>query len=374
MKTAPTTLRILALLCICIVLTTVWAGCASDPDAVISSATIPEGWEVVSTEENVTHLQLKEDSDAYHWVDRYGWQLRESNANLPLDVQIVGNEDKKPISPDKDGNVYFIVYYGRFYAEEIDGKFQIVDAPEEDIQSPMTLHMESGGKDIMGNLSGTSLFPEPWSLDEFVEYNDVLFEPLEKVNRNDPEARVGLKRAALIACPYNKLDTGWETLIFRTQQRDGSSGDYSEEDYLSYATYHNTVYFEEEDLAKDTKVIATLTGVELYFIITSVLFLSSFVIMIISAILKKSSFLHFIPLLIGCLHSYALINYLRISPLPDSEWGFGAALLLFIIPAYLVHGVILLLIRLVINWICKSFVKSLPKKKSEETQDTSTDL
>ncbi len=340
----------------------------------ISSAEIPEGWEVVATEGNITHLQLKEGSDAYHWVDRYGWQLRETNANLPLDVHIVGNPEKAPLTPDKDSNVYFIVYYGRFYAEEIDGKFQMVNAPEEDLQSQMTLHMESGGEDWIGNLSGTSLFPEPWVLDEFAEYNDVLFEPLEKVERNDPEARVGLKRAVLIACPYNKLDTGWRTLIFRTEQRDGSAGDYSEEDYQSYAAYRNTVYFEEEDLAKDTNVIAKLTGVKSYFNITSVLFLSSLVIMIISAILKKNSFLHFIPLLIGCLHSFALINYLRISPLPDVGWGFGAALIPFMIPAYLIHGVILLLIRLLINWICKSFTKSLPKKEAEETQDTSTDL
>ena len=59
-----------------------------------SSSTIPDGWEVVSTDGNITHLRLKEGSDAYHWVDRYGWQLRESNANLPLDAQIVGNEAK----------------------------------------------------------------------------------------------------------------------------------------------------------------------------------------------------------------------------------------------------------------------------------------
>jgi hypothetical protein len=324
-------------------------------DYATSSSTIPDGWEVVSTDGNITHLRLKEGSDAYHWMD-CGWQLREANTNLPLDVQIVGNEAKKPISPDKDGNVYFIVYYGRFYAEKIDGKYQIVDAPEEDIQSPMTLHMESGGEDIIGNLSGTSLFPEPWSLDEFVEYNDVLFEPLEKVNPYDPEARVGLKRAVLIACPYNKLDTGWETLIFRTQQRDGSSGDYSEEDYLSYATQNNVIYFEKEDLAETEFTL--LTDVRVYLITVLVILLCSFAIMLVSAIRRKNCLLHFIPLLIGWLHGYVVVLYCSALPLPSDQWVHGVDVLAILMAfVYLFFGILFVVIRWIIDVIRRRAAK-----------------
>jgi hypothetical protein len=220
----------------------------------------------------------------------------------------------------------------------------------------MTLHMESGGEDIIGNLSGTSLFPEPWSLDEFVEYNDVLFEPLEKVNPYDPEARVGLKRAVLIACPYNKLDTGWETLIFRTQQRDGSSGDYSEEDYLSYATQNNVVYFEKEDLAETEFTL--LTDVRVYLITVLVILLCSFAIMLVSAIRRKNCLLHFIPLLIGWLHGYVVVLYCSALPLPSDQWVHGVDVLAILMAfVYLFFGILFVVIRWIIDVIRRRAAK-----------------
>lgn len=365
MKTAPTTLRILALLCICIVLTTVWAGCASDPDAVISSATIPEGWEVVSTEENVTHLQLKEDSDAYHWVDRYGWQI-ESNTHLPIDVQIVGNPEKAPITADKDGNVHFIVYFGKFYTEKTDDGYQIVDAPEESASYEYTLDMEDGAEDIMGNLGSVSTLYAPWTIDTLSETNNVIYEPIVSDNPSDPEARVGLTRAVLISCPYEKLNQGWRTLIFVLKERGNGVGYHSEEDYLSYATYHNTVYFEEEDLAETE--FTPLTDVRVYLITVLVILLCSFAIMLVSAIREKNCLLHFIPLLIGWLHGYVVVLYCSALPLPSDQWAHGVDLLAILMAfVYLFIGILFVVIRWIIDVIRRRMAKKAAKRRNSDS-------
>lgn len=75
-------------------------------DAVRSSAEIPEGWEVVSKEDNITHIRLKEGSDAYYWVDagkRPGFYLA---------VDFPGNPERASMKPDENGYIHVAIYMG----------------------------------------------------------------------------------------------------------------------------------------------------------------------------------------------------------------------------------------------------------------------
>lgn len=336
------------------------AGCGkSQAQYATASAEIPEGWEAVSTEGNVTHLRMKEGSDAHYWMkNRYFYQLSE-DGNLPMTVEIAGNAEKAPLTPDKDGNVYFIVYFGLFYADKIDGNYQLVDAPEETEELSYSLEMENGREDIMENLWGEKMFSEPWKLDELSEYNNVALEPIANAGPGEPQAHIGLTRAVLIACPYSKLDSEWRTLIFRIEQ----NGNMYKEEYQSYAAWNGNVYFKSADLKADGKPL----GVRWFGYISVALLLCSMILMILSAIWKKNSFLLFIPLIIGILFCAVALRYHAAFPYPDDVMGAGVAEFLMIF-VYIIAGVILLVIRLLIGlirrWICRI------RQKNGETQST----
>ncbi len=316
------------------------AGCA-DQEYPVASPEIPEGWEVVSTDENITYLQMKEGSEAYHWKNLYYFQ---DVVNLPIDMEIPGNAENAPIKPDQDGNVYFIVYCGRFYADKINGKYQLTDAPEgeEEIRE-YTLHMQTGGENWVGSLSGNDLFSQPWKLPALEEYNHLQFEPLEYDHSDgtyEPVARVGLTHAVLIACPYDKLENGWESLIFRIEQ--SVTGD-SNDTAHSYGAWKGTVYFRSEDVEGAANPFFTVwAGV-----ISLALLACSLVVMILTAIFKKNCFLHLIPIVLGIIYNISVLGYLIKFPSP-TELDSLVVQAIFTILFFIIAGIALLIIRLLI--------------------------
>ena len=107
----------IALTLLFVLLLPLFAGCAKEPDYATAAPTIPEGWEAVSTDGAITHLQMKEGANAYYWMDATSLILEESNSapNIFTAVQIAGNDQHAPLQADKDRNIYFIIYYGFFY-------------------------------------------------------------------------------------------------------------------------------------------------------------------------------------------------------------------------------------------------------------------
>lgn len=85
----------------------VLAACASNKDEYKqSSSAIPEGWEVVSENDGVTHIRMKEGSDAYHWV--YG----ANETKFFLDLEFPGTGKRSSMKPDSEGNINLFVYFG----------------------------------------------------------------------------------------------------------------------------------------------------------------------------------------------------------------------------------------------------------------------
>ena len=107
-------------------------GCSSQYET--ASATIPDGWEAVSTSGKVTHLRLKEGSDAYHYMEINQRSFRGSYKFL--DMEIAGNSENRAIRPDENGNIYVILYYGHMWMKYDQATDQYVmsepPAPEDD--------------------------------------------------------------------------------------------------------------------------------------------------------------------------------------------------------------------------------------------------
>lgn len=350
----------IAILLLPILLLSLLIGCGKTQSRYATATPeIPDGWEVVSTDGNVTHLRMKEGSEAYYWInDLSSYQLGEDGTIL-MDAQIAGNKEKAPLSPDKDGNLYFILYFGHFYAKKIDGTYKLVEPVQDTRELGATLRIQhTGSSDIFGNTGEYDFLSERWALDEMEEYNNVAFVPTGNKYYDDPQAHVGLTQAVLIAIPYDKLDAvedDWTSLLFHTYS--DSMGHTLADAYQPCTAWKGNAYFQPADLeAEENPLFNKWFG-----IISLALLLCSMIVMVLSAVFKKNSFLHLIPIVIGILFGVIALHYHADFPYPDDIRGVGLAEFLMIF-VYIIAGVILLIIRLLIGLIRRLMLNARQKE------------
>ena len=81
-----------------------------------STLEIPEGWEIVSQADGVTHIRMQEDADAYRWVVE-----QDQQKDFYMDVAFGGNSGRNSMKPDENGEYHVIAYVGYNQAEAPDG-------------------------------------------------------------------------------------------------------------------------------------------------------------------------------------------------------------------------------------------------------------
>ncbi len=325
------------------------AGCAKEqPTYATAAPTIPEGWEAVSTDGAITHLQMKEGADAYHWVEDLAYHQLNQESTIVTDLQIAGNEEKAPLKPDQDGNVYFILYFGHFYAQKIDGVYKLVEPTQEQQELDVTLRIQYlGAGDIFGNTGSYDFLSERWVLDELDQYNKVSFVPTGNKYFDDPQAHVGLTQAVMVPIPYDKLDAvedDWTSLLFHTYS--ATMHHTIDDAYQTFLAYEGNVYFQSEDV----EVAANPLFTDWVSVISLTLLACSLVVMILTAIFKKNCFLHLIPVVLGIAYNIASLHYNSSFPYaPDLQGGGLREFLL--IGLFIFTGVGLLIVRLLIGLI-----------------------
>lgn len=104
-----------------------------------SSYEIPQGWDIVSQSDRVTHIRMREGASTYHWITE-----REKN-DFYLNLTFSGNPYKDSMKPDKNGNVHIVIYMGYHQVErKVDNLPSESDAYRLVFKSPgmklMTLH------------------------------------------------------------------------------------------------------------------------------------------------------------------------------------------------------------------------------------------
>lgn len=344
-------IRLFALpLLLCLLLPLI-AGCAQKPTYATAAPTIPEGWEAVSTDGAITHLQMKEGSDAYHWVEDLAYHQLNQESTIVTDLQIAGNEEKAPLKPDQDGNVYFILYFGQFYAKKIDGVYKLVEPTQEPRELDVTLRIQYlGSGDIFGNTSEYDFLSERWALDELEQYNNVSFIPTGNHYYDDPQAHVGLTQAVMVPIPYEKLATvaeDWTTLVFHTYS--ATMGHTLAEAQQPCLTYKDNVYFRADDVEfTENPLFTDWVG-----IISLILLACSLIVMILTAVFKKNCFLHLIPILLGVIYNIIALCYQNSIPYSPALRGQGVGEIL-LIGLLVFTGIVLLALRLLIGLVRKA--------------------
>ena len=351
--------RLFALpLLLCLLLPLI-AGCAKKPTYATAAPTIPEGWEAVSTDGAITHLQMKEGADAYHWVEDLAYHQLNQESTIVTDLQIAGNEEKAPLKPDQDGNVYFILYFGHFYAKKIDGNYQLIEPTQEPRELDVTLRIQYlGSGDIFGNTSEYDFLSERWALDELDQYNKVSFVPTGNKYFDDPQAHVGLTQAVMVPIPYDKLDAvedDWTSLVFHTYY--DSMGHTIDDAYQTFLAYEGNVYFRSEDVELAANPLFT----DWVGILSLALLACSLVVMILTAVFKKNCFLHLIPVVVGIGYNITALCYQWKFPYAPDLQGGGLREFLFI-GLFVLVGIGLLILRLLIGLVRKAVENLLQKE------------
>lgn len=100
-----------------------FAGCGSTQDS--PAAELPEGWETVSTEGNVTHIRMKEGENTPVWMDF------SDSAQLQLALDYDEEKQYRDVPYDPNGTVSLTVYFGH---GQIGGS--AVHAVDEEFFSP----------------------------------------------------------------------------------------------------------------------------------------------------------------------------------------------------------------------------------------------
>lgn len=311
-----------------------------------SNVKIPEGWEVVSTDGNVTYIQMKEGSSAYHWMDT---GVYPHTQDYPLlDWEIPGNPNMEGVRADRNGNVKVIIYYGymnvryntfentyHLYTQQnrIDNcSYQLRMYRQEDRLDKVFIHFDN----------------------DFITENTLAFQ-YDPANESYPqECRVGFTRAILVDIPLSDFPDNAASTEFCITTTYPTSPYFGITEYERFETckFSNILFFSHADLSQYLNTFPLSLFNRYSDALTAIFFLSALVIMVISAILNKSPRLHRIPCIIGAVHN--TVKLLIEIGLPNLRQGMFAGFysnshiiagLLFMYFLYFAWNILLLRIR-----------------------------
>ncbi len=271
-------------------------------DAVRSSAEIPDGWEVVSKEDNITHIRLKEGSDARVW----GSNIMSRNKEFCFTSTIqVPNQptDGSPFMPDENGNIHVIIYYGFYRVNRDQYLYSLSD-------EPLGNNFQSIQFSVCGNNNTEKTL---FRLTDYADFNNIQMKYTDIA-----KYEIGLSQAIMVSIPISEYQSDYMSWTFELTCDDSQNSELDKIDrnsnYLSYVQHDELLFLNHSDwdaYRKTTfhyKVLYTLIYEEVSFwIVTAVVLLGSLGIMIYTTIRRKLALLHFVPCLFGL--SYLGLHY-----------------------------------------------------------------
>lgn len=352
-------IALLMLILICLL-----PSCASnDIEYQQPSKEIPEGWKVVSENDGVTYLQMKEDSEAYRWteVSLYAGETEEDH--FITEIELPGNPDLKPIDISDSDYLDVIVYYGLFHTEKdvpnnriSFGEISVADAKRysvelhDDDEDETSLHI----CDLFNLNTRNTIYVENDSLDD-----------------NSPA--VGLTQAVMFSIPIAELEIGWTAFELDIRSEDNLIGSRVD---LSYCQVYDTMVFEYDHKNVDAiRERFPYVILERFPMINCFLAMIAILLTVVCAIKRWNRFWTWIPCIAGIIFSGIAIEYYDKLPRGDDMFGgldyIGAYALLWIsINTFAVLAVVLAISRSVVE-VIRRFRQA---KKAAIDADFASDL
>lgn len=346
---------------------------ACQEPSIVSQEVIPDGWEAVSTEGNVTYLQMKEGSGAYRWMDYEEFYSSRTEYYF-VDWEIPGNPDLNSMKADDDGNFYVIVYYGFMSVRYISGafEFELLDRFYSGEDKTYQLRMwwqENNSPRVLMDLDQQSVGENTMVL------HDSWW-------GGDPRGgRVGFTQAVLVKLPLSEFsDFSNKTNFALCSSEDGGENYHTEAfDTMSHTAVNDTIVFSYSKLVEETVSQYPLSLLGEYFEpMVMLCYLLALALMIASTILGKSRRIHLIPCIIGGVYTLCEITRMAIlrslnQGVFESNYNYNEAgqlvWLIFMLFRFIEWGVLLWLIRKLIDRI-RQRIREKKKAKEEITEKT----
>ena len=221
--------RFVLLLLLVWILPILLSSCNANSNIVRSSHSIPEGWEIVSQKDNITHIRMIEGSDAYHWI------AGAKQNDFFMDIGFPGNPEKASMKPDLNGNINIAVYVGY---DQVQRRF-------------MSSFVEPSENDAYRLIFNDTGMYHAWR--ELYEFDvDAVTTQTNVVYDGE---KVGLTEAWIYSIPISQFTNQYDEMSFFVQFERDKIGDYLPEVYptskdthkeisLGYYQMHNMLHFD----------------------------------------------------------------------------------------------------------------------------------
>ncbi len=318
-----------------------------------TEAKIPDGWETVSTENNVTFIQMKEGENKQVWLDR-------DSDEFYIDVVLPKDKDCVAQAYGDDEYIEVIVYYGYgWLVHDADqGMRYIVSSPNPDSVSSTCLTME-----VKDGSSYTL-----WEDSEFVNTPSVAYR--EKDNQ------IGYTQGAIVKIPTSVFAGSTDRPVHFGFRNARGTSLAATTLYFTHDTDSHQVLAETVSNAREQHIEYTFPRIILtffdelnspagfYTILSYCVLIATPIVAIITAIKGRKR--HYPYLIIA---TYILLTLVYICCLGDSWAGLTIFLLLvyFVLPGAFVIAIL----QLVVNAIMR-YKQKKANRTENEASTTST--
>lgn len=303
------------------------------------SEEIPEGWEIVSKEDNVTQLRMKEGANAYKW---YGDQIYSDPTQFIIEAELMGNPNFDALSMGDYDHINVIVYYGHCEVQRDYETNEYMLAEDFERNNPdYTLNMRKNY-----NASETVI-----ELPGFAAQNSVVLQNLG--DESEFDVNFGLGQAVIVSIPISSLSDGWDMIAFElTDDTDGVSN----ESVISTSKLGGKLHFTLESFHA-TRQSFPYVLMEHYGVVHCVLLCIVILLAVFCTVRRFNRIIPLIPCAVGCVFSVITEHYFANMPTSQGSAFSGIAFVgdevtnFMCAIGYIILAVLVLILRAVVDKI-----------------------
>lgn len=327
------------------------AGCAQRVDP--ATHELPDGWEIISQDDNVTHIRMKEGADNRVWMEHDG------RSDFFTDIRLAGDKLYENRNCNTDESIPVVVYfgYGMLIKDDESGEYEL--SPDNfDSSGPYTLKMESEYYNNAPDVS-ISLLTLPNLRDTAkIEYKN---------------EQVGYSEAIIVNLPMSilngLLDISVEFGIYDSTAEISRGASFlslhrnAGEDTVLVETSPNI----KEETIRNSFPMVLFQAENILNYINLALILSAVVFAVLTAIQRKKQHIPYLIVLAALVFNLIMTAYFDFQN-KGNNWDFSFLIFFVALQFYTVFTFGIALLQVILPWI----VKIVQKKKAQANKPEAT--